>query len=161
MQTFFLVKLLLDYSFKRNEKSENGQQLTPVHVLCLVWSSIMSILIFRSSLPEVFLGKGVLKICSKFTGEHSHWSVFSLSCSATPLISQMCISQKVKVAIFRSSHPEVFFKKRCSESMQQIYRRTLMQKCDFNKVALQLYWNHTSGWVSSRSFTEYFQHTSS
>ena len=26
--------------------------------------------IFRSSSPEVFLGKGVLKICSKYTGEH-------------------------------------------------------------------------------------------
>ena len=26
--------------------------------------------IFRSSHPEVFLRKGVLKICSKFTGEH-------------------------------------------------------------------------------------------
>ena len=25
---------------------------------------------FRSSRPEVFLRKGVLKICSKFTGEH-------------------------------------------------------------------------------------------
>ena len=25
---------------------------------------------YRSSHPEVFLGKGVLKICSKFTGEH-------------------------------------------------------------------------------------------
>ena len=25
---------------------------------------------FRSSRPGVFLGKGVLKICSKFTGEH-------------------------------------------------------------------------------------------
>ena len=25
---------------------------------------------FRSSRPEVFLGKGVLRICSKFTGEH-------------------------------------------------------------------------------------------
>ena len=25
---------------------------------------------FRSSRPEVFIGKGVLKICSKFTGEH-------------------------------------------------------------------------------------------
>ena len=25
---------------------------------------------FRSSLPEVFLGKSLLKICSKFTGEH-------------------------------------------------------------------------------------------
>ena len=31
------------------------------------------------------------------------------------------------------------FKKRCSENMRQIYRRTPMPKCDFNKVALQLY----------------------
>ena len=30
-------------------------------------------------------------------------------------------------------------KKRYSENMQQIYRRTPMPKCDFNKVALQLY----------------------
>ena len=29
--------------------------------------------------------------------------------------------------------------RRCSESMQQIYRRTPMPKCDFNKVAKQLY----------------------
>ena len=28
--------------------------------------------------------------------------------------------------------------KRCSENMQQIYRKTSTQKCDFNKVALQL-----------------------
>ena len=28
--------------------------------------------------------------------------------------------------------------KRCSENMQQIYRKTPMPKCDFNKVALQL-----------------------
>ena len=27
--------------------------------------------------------------------------------------------------------------------MQQIYTRTLMPKCDFNKVAKQRYWNHT------------------
>ena len=30
-------------------------------------------------------------------------------------------------------------RKRCSENMQQIYRRTPMPKCDFNKVALQCY----------------------
>ena len=30
-------------------------------------------------------------------------------------------------------------KKRCSENMQQIYRKTPMLKCDFNKVAKQLY----------------------
>ena len=32
----------------------------------------------RSSHPEVFLGKGVLKICSKFTGEHPYRSVISI-----------------------------------------------------------------------------------
>ena len=35
--------------------------------------------------------------------------------------------------------PRGVLKKRCSENMQQIYRRTLMPKCDFNKAALQLY----------------------
>ena len=34
--------------------------------------------IFRSSPPKVFLRKGVLKICSKFTGEHSCQSVISI-----------------------------------------------------------------------------------
>ena len=32
---------------------------------------------FRSSRPEVFFRKGVLKICSKFTGEHTWRSVIS------------------------------------------------------------------------------------
>ena len=32
----------------------------------------------RSSHPEVFLEKGVLKICSKFTGEHPCGSVISI-----------------------------------------------------------------------------------
>ena len=34
--------------------------------------------IFRSNLPEVFLVKGALKICSKFTGEHPWLSVISI-----------------------------------------------------------------------------------
>ena len=33
----------------------------------------------RSSRPEVFLGKGVLKICNKFTGEHPYRSVISIA----------------------------------------------------------------------------------
>ena len=32
-------------------------------------------IIYRSSRPEVFLRNGVLKICSKFTGEHPYRSV--------------------------------------------------------------------------------------
>ena len=34
--------------------------------------------LFRSSRPEVFLGKGILKICSKFTGKHSCGSAISI-----------------------------------------------------------------------------------
>ena len=33
---------------------------------------------YRSSPPEVFLGKGVLKICSTFTGEHTCRSAISI-----------------------------------------------------------------------------------
>ena len=45
--------------------------------------------IFRRIPPEVFLGKGVLKICSKFTGEHpcpSAISIKSLGCSPVNLL---------------------------------------------------------------------------
>ena len=43
--------------------------------------------------------------------------------------------------------------------MQQIYRGTPMPKCDFNKVAKQLYWNRTSAWVLSCKFAAHFQNT--
>ena len=45
------------------------------------------------------------------------------------------------------------FIKRCSENMQQIYRRTLIPKCDFNKVVTLLRaasgWSYWSNWQSS------------
>ena len=50
----------------------------------------------------------------------------------------------------------VVFRKRCSENMQQIYKRTPMSKCDFNKVAKQLHWDHTSVSVLSCKFAAYF-----
>ena len=33
----------------------------------------------------------------------------------------------------------LFRNRRCSENMQQIYKRTPMPKCDFNKVVLEFY----------------------
>ena len=50
-------------------------------------------------------------------------------------------------------------RKKCSENMQAIYGRTPMLKCDFIKVFLRLYWNHTSAWVFSCAFAVYFQNT--
>ena len=43
--------------------------------------------------------------------------------------------------------------------MQQVYKRTIMLKCDFNKVALNLYWTRNSAWVFSCNFAAYFQST--
>ena len=39
----------------------------------------------------------------------------------------------------QSQPPSGVLSKRCSENMQQMYRRTPLPKCDFNKVAKRLY----------------------
>ena len=40
-----------------------------------------------------------------------------------------------------------------------VHRRTPLPKCNFNKVALQFYWNRTSAWAHSCKFAAYFQNT--
>ena len=53
----------------------------------------------------------------------------------------MDISQKYLSLIFSNTQKQPsrgVLRKRYSENMQQIYRRTPMMKCDFNKVAKQL-----------------------
>ena len=39
----------------------------------------------------------------------------------------------------QKSSPTGVPRKRCSENMEQIYRRTPVPKCDFNKVALHIF----------------------
>ena len=39
----------------------------------------------------------------------------------------------------RNNPPEVFLGKKCFENLQQIYRRTPIPVCDFDKVLKQLY----------------------
>ena len=51
--------------------------------------------------------------------------------------AEMCI--KGRSITFTDGLLSISLSKRCSENIQQIYRRTSMSKCDFNKVALQLY----------------------
>ena len=55
-----------------------------------------------------------------------------------------------------SENVQQFFRKECSENMQQVFKRTPMPNCDINKVALQLYCNHTSACVFSSKFAAYF-----
>ena len=51
-------------------------------------------------------------------------------------------------------------RKSYSENMQQIYKRALMPKCDFNKIAKQLFWNHTSSRCSPVNLLHIFRKTS-
>ena len=48
------------------------------HFISEDFSFNLSMKIFRSIRPEVFLGKGVLKICSKFRGQHLCQSAISI-----------------------------------------------------------------------------------
>ena len=63
--------------------------------------------------------------------------------------------------MFQNHSSRDVLRKRCSEQDWKGVRnrRTPMLKCDFNKVALQLYWNCILVWVFSCKFTAYFQST--
>ena len=61
-----------------------GLRRRPNEVLCNNHWLLLQISSFRSSPSEVFLGKGVLKICSKFTGEHPCRSAISIKLLNTP-----------------------------------------------------------------------------
>ena len=51
---------------------------------------------------------------------------------AQGIFTEVCVKNKIDI-------PRGVPRKTCSENMQQIYRRTPMPKCVFNKFALQLY----------------------
>ena len=62
----------------------------------------------RSSHPEVFLGKGVLKICSKFIGEHPCRSVISINSQSSfiEIALQYGCSPENLLHIFRTPFPK-------------------------------------------------------
>ena len=77
---------------------------------------------------------------------------------------------------FQKQPSRGILRKRCTENIQQIFRRQPMPKCDLIKLlcnpevflgkavlkicnALELYWNHTSTWVFSCKFATYFQNS--
>ena len=63
---------------------------------------------YRSSRPEAFLRKGVLKICSKFTGEHRYRSVISIKllCNFIEITFRHRCSAANSLHIFRTPCPE-------------------------------------------------------
>ena len=67
---------------------------------------------FRSMHPEVFLGKGVLRICSKFTGEHSCQSAISIK-----LLFATCFANRTSAWVFFCI------------SLEQLFLRTPLDGC--------------------------------
>ena len=63
----------------------------------------------------------------------------------------------IRFVLCRSVHPKVFLGKGVLKICNKIYWRTLIPRCDFSKVALQLYWNHTSAGLFSCKFAAYFE----
>ena len=64
--------------------------------------------ILQKQRPEVFIGKGVLKICSKFTGEHPFQSVISIQllCNFIEITLQHGCSPVNLLHIFRIPFPK-------------------------------------------------------
>ena len=65
-----------------------------IHFGCFPRNFLKKIL-FRSSYPDVFLGKRVLKICSKFTGENPCRSVISIKLHKGSPVNLLHISRNL------------------------------------------------------------------
>ena len=105
--------------------------------------------------PVLNWGQYLIKITMEVVDICWYWFWIRLSIVLTTYfpsaIYQTCMTQK--------QPSRVVLRKRYSDNTQQIYRRRPMPKCNFNKVALQLYWNRASAWVFSCKFAAYFQKT--
>ena len=75
----------------------------------------------RSSLPEVFLRKGALKICSKFTGEHPCRSVTSIKLLFNLLKSHVDMGVFLQICCIFSEH--LFLKRPLDGCFFYVFRR--------------------------------------
>ena len=113
-------------------KSICRQSLSKVNFLLAVlftfsiWKSNLKLLSIRAKIKKI--GKNSEKI-----GENHAWTVFW--CYVFVLWQVLLRYGCWKLIKIQKQPFRVVSKKRCSENMQHIYRRTPKPKCDFNKVA--------------------------
>ena len=69
------------------------------------WRNFQALVISEESLSEVFLGNGVLKICSKFIGEHPCRIAISLKCNFIDIALQCGCSPVNLLHMFRTPSP--------------------------------------------------------
>ena len=83
-------------------------------------------------LEPYFMLKDIASENDKWLGENYLWYPLYIINLET-----MDLTEAARVLL------QSIIKRRCSENMQQIYRRTPMPKCDLNNIAKELCWNHT------------------
>ena len=108
--------------------------MLPLQTLRLVWERSS----FRSSHPVVFLGKGFLKIYSKFTGEHPCRSVISIKLlywnRTSAWVSPVNLLHIFRTPFLRTNLGGCF----CSLTFRQLWIRfTLKRKCVIIKASFQ------------------------
>ena len=98
---------------------KNSYQLLVVKYFCKIWHHE-----WRSSPPQVFLGKGVLKICSKFTGEHPCQNVMSIKllCNFIEIVLRHGCSAVDLLHIFRRP----FYKNTYGGLLLQMFNKVLI-----------------------------------
>ena len=103
--------------------------MTPHRCFPVNFSKFIRTGFFRSSHPEVFLRKGILKIRSKFTGEHPYRSVISIK------LLQHAYSPVNLPHILRTLFPKntsgwllLFFEEHCENQKNNFWRFQGLQK---------------------------------
>ena len=118
--------------------------------------------LFRNSPPDVFIEKGVLKLCSKFTGEHLCRSVMliKLFCNFTEITLGYGCSPVNSLHIFRTPFPKNTSKGRLlsvSRRKNIFYEIMLIELWIFQKVfVLFKYRNSRSGILKGFAKLVYF-----
>ena len=110
--------------------------------------------VFRNSRPKLFCKKSVIRNFAKVTGKHLYQSLFSNKVAGWGLeLYQKGLWHrwfpvnfaKFLRTLFLTEHlrwllqkqpTKCTLRKNCSENMHQIYRRTLMPRCNFNIASL-------------------------
>ena len=92
--------------------------------------------IWRSSPPEVFLGKGILEICTKFTGEHPCRSAISVKLLCNFIEIALCHGCSINLqCIFRTSLPD-----NTSEELLLQFAGYIPLQMNTNEIFNSVYW---------------------
>ena len=132
--------------FKTNKKNEvqNWKCINKAKVEMLIESDLLLLIPWRRRRkPRVWARQVYWESTIPLTATSVSLNWFSGLCIVTFLLL---------FGSFQKQPPRGAPRKRCSENIQQIYRRTPMPKCAFNKVAKQPNWNHFSTWGFSCKF---------